>query len=777
MPRFSKPAVENDQGEIIMPGAFSAAPGGICERRSTFEWDNQNGSGGPLINVDELSVDLSDDDDECDNGEKDNESESCYPGTATTASRTMTTASLGASTVLSQLDAPSQQQHQSSQSDLFGDEEQGLSQCSSIDEQESISQEEQQEQQSVEPPESQYVPQQPDAPVDAYVVERQTSNPDGATTPKPTTIFLGYHRGIWVKITVLIVVLCLGLVMVVSWLKHGPFQKTESSSSDASTSSDNPLFFGPPSPELAYRETLGLQQVIQDILTEEQDDANNTSQNYSLENKLQPNWASPYYQAFYWLLYEDPLQLTLANDDDEDTSNDAGNNTATKRATIDASTRVQQRFTMAAFYFATSQPYALSGHRIHPNVWKHCGAPKPPPIVPVPSRQQQKKLNMQCTHEELKNVNPRKYSSHPASSRWLSSVSECDWAGVTCNDEGYIISIDLADYGMHGYLLEELTVALKYLQVLSLPFNENLMGRIPSRLLRRVKRLELQYNNHDGVLFDPLNTDNDGEEESDRPLEILNLAGNRLTGDLNSELGLFGNISQVFLDHNQLTGSLPPHVFASWPNLDRLRLGHNCFEGNIPSTLFTSQALLRELDLSGNEALTGSIPSQVGALGDTLRTLGLANMQLEGTLPLEFYDLTKLAVLDLQNNTLSGTVGTEIGQLNKIHELYVQNNWLEGQLPSELGNLANILNFHIDGNDFKGIIPLEFCELGPEDLPLAFTVDVVADCTPEDNTDDSLQCPNGCCSTCCQKSSGECTLDASAILGIKNMNLRHGENR
>jgi len=57
MPRFSKPAVEDENGEINIPGAYQAAPGGICERRSTFEWDND---GRALVDLDDLSVDLSD---------------------------------------------------------------------------------------------------------------------------------------------------------------------------------------------------------------------------------------------------------------------------------------------------------------------------------------------------------------------------------------------------------------------------------------------------------------------------------------------------------------------------------------------------------------------------------------------------------------------------------------------------------------------------------------------------------------------------------------------
>jgi len=28
-----------------------------------------------------------------------------------------------------------------------------------------------------------------------------------------------------------------------------------------------------------------------------------------------------------------------------------------------------------------------------------------------------------------------------------------------------------------------------------------------------------------------------------------------------------------------------------------------------------------------------------------------------------------------------------------------------------------------------------------------------------------LECPYGCCSSCCQKSSGECTLNAAPVLG------------
>ena len=281
-----------------MPGAFSAVPGGICERRSTFEWDNENRAA--LINVDDLSVDLSEDSDDDEDALKqvtntEHDTESCVTGTATTTSRATTTESLETGT-----------------GQVQGDIEQGLPQ-STVNGQQA---EGTQQPTTQAPHQPQYQPRQPDAPVDAYVVERRNANNHPVnSTPvvlpihhKPSVTFLGYARGVWIKAFVF-VMLSLGLGMIVFWQRQGPKSRSGATDATGATSTQPQTSFAPPSPALAYRHDLGLQHVIQEILVA--DETGNTN-----NNKLQPNWTSPYYQALYWLLYEDPLQLTLGEEGD-----------------------------------------------------------------------------------------------------------------------------------------------------------------------------------------------------------------------------------------------------------------------------------------------------------------------------------------------------------------------------------------------------------------------------------------------------------------------------
>eukprot|EP00986_Skeletonema_menzelii_P014129 scaffold8949_cov90-Skeletonema_menzelii.AAC.1 len=92
-------------------------------------------------------------------------------------------------------------------------------------------------------------------------------------------------------------------------------------------------------------------------------------------------------------------------------------------------------------------------------------------------------------------------------SGWLDfSQSECDWFGVTCNDENIVTKL-----GLNG---------------------NNLIGSIPTEI---------------GLL---------------KSLEELWLFYNDLTGTIPSEIGSMVNLESLYLNNNQLNGAIPSEVCA-----------------------------------------------------------------------------------------------------------------------------------------------------------------------------------------------------------------------
>jgi hypothetical protein len=385
MPRFSKPVVEDENGELIIPGAYTAAPGGFCERRSTFEWDNH---GRALINVDDLSEAPSDDTDHVD------EESSPTRHDANNSTTTMAT----------------QSDHgESTRADPFGDEEQGVPSAA-----------------------AQAIPQ----PMEASEAAGALAQPK---TSMASEVFVcgkaKTTRATLIRAVSVTTLLILAMGMIVLWQQQKDSSNNFGISKTGTYATDGDMF-GPPVPGLAYRSDLGLQPIVARVVV-------NSS------SKLQPNWKSPFFQALHWILYEDPLQLTLQEDSEA---------------------AIQQRYLMTAFYFATSaqprssrqemqqqQQQQQQGSRPdRQSTWKICSAPTSLPLMAKaidvdhnttkavePNNNNPQVLAQQCTHHVLTQQNPRKLEPRPQSWRWLSATHECNWAGVECDDRQQVISIVL----------------------------------------------------------------------------------------------------------------------------------------------------------------------------------------------------------------------------------------------------------------------------------------------------------------------------------------------
>ncbi|XVF08468.1 hypothetical protein REPUB_Repub07fG0005900 [Reevesia pubescens] len=257
--------------------------------------------------------------------------------------------------------------------------------------------------------------------------------------------------------------------------------------------------------------------------------------------------------------------------------------------------------------------------------------------------------------------------------------SPCRWRGITCNNAGNVIELNLASTSLKGTIENLDFSSFPNLLRLDLKVNQ-LTGKIPSNI---------------GLLS---------------KLQFLDLS----TNSLNSELPIsLSNLSQVYeldISRNNITGELDPSLFpdgTSRPktglvSLKNFLLQDTLLSGRIPNGIGNLKHLSL-LALDGSH-FYGPIPPSLGNLS-SLTVLQLSSLQLSGNIPVSFGNLRKLAVLYLHINHLSGFVPEELGNLSSLVVLHLAENNLSGNLPSEVCGGGKLVNFSASFNNFSGPIP------------------------------------------------------------------------
>jgi hypothetical protein len=145
-----------------------------------------------------------------------------------------------------------------------------------------------------------------------------------------------------------------------------------------------------------------------------------------------------------------------------------------------------------------------------------------------------------------------------------------------------------------------------------------------------------------------------------------------------------------------------------------ISLSKNQLNGTIPPEL-GNLSKLQYLGLSKNQ-LSGTIPPELGNLSQ-LQYLWLSENQLSGSIPPALGNLSQLQYLWLWSNQLSDPIPSELGNLSHLEDLVLSDNNLSGPIPSELGNLSNLYWLYLDCNQLSGPIPSELGNLSNlEDL-------------------------------------------------------------
>ncbi len=139
-----------------------------------------------------------------------------------------------------------------------------------------------------------------------------------------------------------------------------------------------------------------------------------------------------------------------------------------------------------------------------------------------------------------------------------------------------------------------------------------------------------------------------------------------------------------------------------------LNLTDNSLQGTIPVEL-GQLTKLTELGLYNN-ALTGAIPVELARL-TKLTGLDLGWNALTGAIPVELARLTNLTGLSLGNNALTGAIPVELARLTNLTGLDLGWNALTGAIPVELARLTNLTGLYLRGNQLTGAIPVELGQL------------------------------------------------------------------
>lgn len=344
---------------------------------------------------------------------------------------------------------------------------------------------------------------------------------------------------------------------------------------------------------------------------------------------------------------------------------------------------------------------------------------------------------------------------------WDISQPMSSWQGITLNQEGCVIRIQLdalitsgtipSELGdMHSLVeldLEDCQLTgpipsslgnLTHLIELDLEGN-NLTGSIPISFANLTSLNELVLidnnldgcyppelsslcaissannqisdgNNFDGPWFDFCNAQ-DNDCLPCRHLDSLNLLVVYSNFNINFDpadpidtwvgvtLNENGCISRINLGDFFSGGFISPEI-GNLASLEYLNLEDNYLNGTIPAEI-GNLANLEALELDDNIFLTGTIPPEIGNLTN-LKFLELERNDLFGSLPQELGQLRKLNILSLDQNKLYGPLPPELGQLSELHTLSMSHNFFSGSIPNSFANLSNLNTLNVIRNSLEG---------------------------------------------------------------------------
>ena len=306
------------------------------------------------------------------------------------------------------------------------------------------------------------------------------------------------------------------------------------------------------------------------------------------------------------------------------------------------------------------------------------------------------------------------------STNWLTDARLGEWHGVTTDQAGRVMSLELDSNNLVGSIPPQLA-QLTRLGRFSV-MNNGLGGPIPPELARLsgLHYLDLSRNDLTGPVPPELSRLTD--------VTALNLGMNRLSGPIPPELGDLTRVTWLNLGNNDLTGTIPPELAI--PGLYTLLLNGNLLEGSVPESFLRSDITGFDFAFPEHRNLYLCLPGTAAFVAWSVRVSGEPGVRFcsdsdrAGLRAL--YEATGGAGWANSSGWLSGPAvggwhGVETDPLGRVTALDLANNGLSGELPVQLGHLEAIRSIEIGGNALTGRLPASLAALPLRELRYAGT--------------------------------------------------------
>ncbi|KMZ60070.1 hypothetical protein ZOSMA_60G00080 [Zostera marina] len=242
---------------------------------------------------------------------------------------------------------------------------------------------------------------------------------------------------------------------------------------------------------------------------------------------------------------------------------------------------------------------------------------------------------------------------------------------------------------------------------LDLSHNEITGGGYPFGSTLSLQSLDLSQNNiSDYGLYSFMVSNCQG-------LRTLNLSTNALTGEFLS-VSRCTNLISLDASYNLFTTKFPSEFFfaADLPaSLSRLFLTGNKFSDGF--SIENNCGNLKELDLSHN-SITGDLSTTIFLNCSKLQFLDMSDNKLTGELPANSMMNSKsLEIIDISHNNLTGPILDKLSSLSLLKVFDVSYNNLSGEIPTKGQFPSFPIEFFIGNPSLCGF-PLTGCGLSPQ---------------------------------------------------------------